>query len=297
MKKRMEILFLLILLASFGSAVQYDCVNGTVYQDSEEIEKHSVKSVGRISIGVAYADFAAGLGRIAADLLIDAKKISLTNETNGTVVELKSGDYTLELIYATNDLAKIKEGGNADEIEVGEIEKIGDLYVYLIETSQDPQEAEILVGIDKASLEAKSTQSELVDVDDEEYLVELISASDDNVFVKVSRCRNGNFTILEEQETSEIEMNDTRENANETEDQIPENTTKTSSENTTQSGCINGSVGEDKFCNDGKYEELKAKGQSCSYSYECESENCDEGICRRSGLLARFFNWLSEMFS
>ena len=302
MKKSM-FFFLIILSLSFASAVKYECLNGVLNKDIDEIEKYSVKTVEGISIGVTYSDFAGGLKRIAADLLIDAKRISLANETNGTSIELKSGDYTLELVSVT-DLVKIKVGGSTDEIEVGETEKVSDLHVYVIEASQNPSEAEVIAGIEKVSLEVNSVPLELIDIDDEEYLVELVSASDDNTLVKVSRCRNGNFTILVEPEIN-ITVNNTQD-ANETINSTTTNVTQTnitisnptnSSINTTQPECLSGSIKENKFCSAaGKYETLRTTNQACSQNYECESENCGE-VCKKSGLLKRFFNWLNNLLS
>ncbi len=172
MKK--SVIFCLILILAFNLvSAAYQC-DGNETEDWDDIDLGEVE----VSNGLKIAVLETTSQPISVDLLIDAGKATLTESENTTTIELKTGDYDVELINLTGDTAIIKIEGDREEIEVERVENVDDLKVYMMSASGtypgDSVNVELFVGIDYLFLHSKDFTS-IKTVDGEEYLIEFQS--------------------------------------------------------------------------------------------------------------------------
>jgi len=233
MKKRVVFSFLFIAL--FLMAVvsgKYICSDKSeIITDKKEIMELDRKAVNGIGISVFKAEEFSALGEISAEVIVEAEKVSLSNETPSEIVEISGTEYIVSLVNATDDDAKIKIGGSSETFIAGESGTITGLEVVLVKSDSGlgVGSAEVIVGFKKISLSSEGSLSEIVLIGGKEYLVVLISSSDTDSIIEVSKCKTGNFVEEVEEfkveENKSLEINDTiNETLRETELQNNETT-------------------------------------------------------------------------
>ena len=240
MKKRaiflilFSLVFLILILVSIASAA-YVCSNNTeISKDSKEIAEKERKSVNSLGIAVINAGEHGVLKKIEAELILEAEKIFLTNETRKEKVEFSDGAYTIEMINTTGTSAKIKIDGSQEEIEEGENKKIGSLEVILNEAEESSGgSVKIIVGNKKISLSSDENPTETLTINSVNYLIEIFSATDMSAIITVWKCKNSEVLSLEEQKQEPEEninqisqTNRTEEAINQTSDIPIKNKTK-----------------------------------------------------------------------
>ena len=233
MKKEALLLLIFILTITIASAT-YECSNSSeMTTDQEEININQRKSVNGLGIAVTYADEVAAIGRITAELLINAQKVLLSNSTLSEEVKLLSKDYTVTLINASDSTASIDVEGDTESLEEGETATIEDAKVYLINAadSSGSEETELIIATNQLSLDNNENQEKLITIDTE-YLIELFSASDSNAIIIVKKCTSGEF--VEISDTLPPEINSTNVTI----------TNTTGMNTTTQNTTITNSTGE-----------------------------------------------------
>lgn len=215
MKKECVVMILLFLSISLVSAT-YQCNDGDFEEERKEIDVGDTKSANGIRIGVLNAFELGVINKISAELLVDAKKITLNNETSLKTIELLSGDYDIELINITGDEAIIEVENDEETIIEGEWTDIDDGHAMLV--SINGEEIEVMFGKEKIELSNTENPEQLITIEDTEYLIEIASASDSGVTIKVKTC-TGEITeisveepIVNETITNETEVNDTEAN-------------------------------------------------------------------------------------
>jgi len=210
-KRKFLLIFMIILFINFINLISasYTCSNeSSVLTDQDEIETGEKKSINGLGIGLIDSDETPVFNRFTAEIIVDAKKILLSNETPLEEVELLSGDYSVNLTDIMGDTAVIKVEGNSESVNEGEWTTINNLKVFLVNSQGSypgQGNAEIMVGIDLISLSNDENPIQIVTINEKNYVLELFSASDTNAIIIVKKCETGNIT--EDEDSTEVSGN------------------------------------------------------------------------------------------
>ncbi|MBU2104368.1 MAG: hypothetical protein KKF67_01150 [Nanoarchaeota archaeon] len=213
--RKEAILIILICFLNLVSAA-YECSDkSTMTQDQKEIVIKDRETINNLGVGLFFSDETLALNRYSAELIIDAKKFTLTNETPLEDIELISGTNTVTLLNLTSNQAKIDVEGDSESVGVGEIKTINSLIVFVTNAiGEYPGEATVegIIGKEKIIL-SNDISKKVITLENIDYLLELFSASDNNAIVKVGKCENENASIIISQDE---EINNSIGDANET---------------------------------------------------------------------------------
>ncbi|MAG11026.1 hypothetical protein CMI44_01815 [Candidatus Pacearchaeota archaeon] len=225
MKKGGLFVIIFFLLTNFISA-GYNCSVGLAEEDQKEISLNGRTSIKGLGIGLTYSDEIATLEKYSVKLLIDTVKFTLTDTSNSTEVEMKSGADTIELLNLTSNLIRIKVGSDSGKAELLEILDINNRKLFLTSaqgTYPGTATIEGLIG-NKEVLLDNTSPTKIESVDDVDYLLELFSASDTNAIIIVKKCEDENAEFIEIAES--VSKNETTSNITETnETRVIENET------------------------------------------------------------------------
>lgn len=214
MKKGVLLFLILIFSINLVFAANYECSDGSlVIKNQKEIDLKNTKIINGISLGVSRSDETAAIERYSADLIIDAHKFSLTNETSSLELEFKTGKKTIGLNNLTGSIVNIDVGGTSGDVEKGDTATIGSFRVFLANAEGTyPGIATVdgIVGTDKIDL-TSDEPNKIISLDSIEYALELFSASDTNTIIIVSKCTNDTAKITEI--VVEVIENSTMENS------------------------------------------------------------------------------------
>lgn len=189
------ILFLNLISAS------YNCSYGSLIEDKDEIGLGDIKLVNGLEIGLIKSDESI-LQRYSAEVLVDAGKFYLNNDTNFTEdIELKKEEKTVKLLNLTEDIVEIKVDGDSESIDIyeDEIVIIDSFKVFILDTEgiyPGTASVEGIIGTSSASLD-NNDSSKIITIEDIEYLIKLFSASDSDATIIVGRCENETAKIIE----------------------------------------------------------------------------------------------------
>ncbi len=217
MKKEAIVVLIFVFLVAQVSAEISCSDNSQVIWDQKEINIGFSKIINGIGIGIAKTEERAFYKRVIAELIIDARRIDLSNKTSSQDIEIITGKYNVGFTETSDEKAKIKVNGESKEIEEGSIETIKDLAVMLIESKnildQEAIVVKLIAGYKQISLSNDLHPSEKITFGNTTYFIELSSASSSNAIIKVSYCKTGE--IIEITETIEI-INKTEDKTNTT---------------------------------------------------------------------------------
>ncbi len=196
MKKEALLILIFIFTITITSAAYTCSSNGTIEEDQGKINIKKVEFINKIGIGVINTNSGH-----ATDILIDAKSITLTNETPSIEVKLLSGNYDVDLISITENTVEIKIEGDKEEINKEEIKKVDDLQVYVTDVSGtypgNNTFVKLIVGIDNLFLHDDKL-TELKTIGGIEYLFEFFSSSSNYAIMVVKKCDSGNLVEIAE---------------------------------------------------------------------------------------------------
>ncbi len=222
MKKKALILFLAILSISLASA-KLNCTDGSqIVWDQDEIDTGSSKIIGEIGIGLARTVESAFYKRVSAELIVDARRVDLSNKTSSQDIEIITGKYNVGFIEASDEKAKIKVDGESKEVEEKSIETIKNLIIMLVDSKniieQEAIAVKLIAGSKQVSLSSDKHPSEKITFWNVTYFIELSSASASNAIIKVSKCKTGEIIEITEMinKTEDTNQTSNATSANET---------------------------------------------------------------------------------
>lgn len=208
MKKSVLLFLVSILFVSLVSA-EYNC-SGTT--SSEE----SVIDVGTIEVinGVRVAVLDAGMSK-SAEILIDARKLKLTNESSVVNVTLVDGYREINLTRIFNGVVSMKVKNVSGDARENEVVKIGSLQVYITSLTGtypgDDADVEFFVGSNYSFL-YEANPSDVQNVGTVKYMFGVSSASSSGAIIEVQKCSGGSFVeineTVEDIDNSSIEESD-----------------------------------------------------------------------------------------
>jgi len=272
------IIFVILLLAVSVNLISalYTCSNGgTFVEEVHEIDMWNRRTINGIGIGLIDADEIPALNKLTVELILDAKKVSLNNQTFSEDITVDGKEYTISLVNSTVSEVKIDIDGSSKTLVEKELNTINGLEVLLVSTeSEYPRESVILVGKEKVALSIPGNPSVIVKVSEKDYVLELFSASDNDATIKVKKCDKGNLTEIEDIEEDEEGEGDEGE-TNETEEE--EGAEPMAEEDKCRPV---GLRGENTYCDEsGPVFIQKNNNESCSVNYECKSNSCESEKC------------------
>lgn len=282
----------LVLSLDLSSALLTSCSdNSTLTTDTKEIEEGKVKSVNGLYVGVERADDAPVFRKIFADLLLDAQVAILENNVSANV-SISSASYTISLVSATDTRAVIRvNSANSDEIEEGDSETVSGLIVSLKSATRsgDISRAEILVGVKRVSLSSDKLYEKQT-INNVNYLIKLISASDTNAIVEVQKCATGEIQVTEEQ-IQQTQQNQTSNNT--TSNQTTSNQTETENADDTETENNNESSRQVTVAE--VQERLRQMQEANNTNQSADSQ---EGTAeKKPGFFKRFINWIKRLLT
>ena len=187
--KKGALLFLAVLLFVNIVSASYNCSVGNIITDDEFVDIGEIKSINKINIAL----ISPSLGS-AAEILLDAKHITLTNTSSSQDIELLSGDYEISLVEITENYASIDVEGSKEEIEVNKLEKVGGLQIYALNLAGtypgEDAKLELFAGSKYAFIYKKSP-SVTETISGIEYLIEIPYSSNTEAKISVKKCENG----------------------------------------------------------------------------------------------------------
>lgn len=282
MKKEGALLLIMLFFISFTSAKTFCSDNSKVFSDEGEIERGSSKVINDLGIGLTRTEERVFYRRIIADLLIDARKIDLSNQTLSETINILSGSYTVAFGNSTDTSAMISIDGESKNIEENEVETIKGLFVMVSNAeSAEGGKARAIIGAKKISLSNDQNPAEKITFKNTTYLVELNSASQTNAIVSVSFCKTGEITY-----ESEIKNNSVSNQTQETTNQTNTNIT------------ANKSITED-VASDDKQITVEEANRLLNKKLNNESGTNIESPAQKAepGFFGRLWNWFKELFS
>jgi len=247
----LELVLAFVVLSSFVSAV-YICSDGSqITRDSREIGEFTKKTIDDLGIAVIEAEETPAINRIAAEIFVEAEKVSLSNETPSENIELAGTEYEVKLINATENMAKISIDGSSQEINEKEVTSLKGLRVVVVEADIQPVDqisAEVIVGVKKLDLSNSGNLSEIVTINGKNYSIELVTASDTSAEIGVSKCETGNIIKEQEQINNTVNVTGNVTNINQTEGNgSSQNITNVTSQNLTNATSnVTSNINEDK---------------------------------------------------
>lgn len=296
MKKEALALIILVLALSFASArINVTCSDGSkVNFDQNEMDIGAAKTINGLGIGLARTELRVFYKRVMAELLVDAKRVELSNKTSSEEISLLSGKSTVSFTQSSDSKATIKISDESKEMEEKDIVTIKGIIVMLAESNNvidnETIAVKLIAGSKQISLSNDLNPAEKATFGNTTYLVELTSASESNGVVTVSTCKTGEISY-ENLANKTTTTNPTTSNATEATNTTTNNATinneTTTDENNTESS-RQVTVAEIQ-------ERLRKLNESQS---DNESETIVEGqdSSGKKGFFARLWGWIKGLF-
>ena len=207
MKKKVLLFLISIFLISLVSAA-YEC-SGTVSTEEGLINVWQIKSINGVKI--ALVDSSGG----AAEILIDAKKLTLTSEVNFTNFTLAEGFHKINLTKVLDSVVSIKVDndfeGNLEKNRRGEIRNLS-FYVSSLSGTYPGEDAnvEFFVG-DRYFFLYDLIPEDVHTIGSTEYLFKVSSSGSLGATIQVQKCDGGDFIEINEsieQDSGDSDIND-----------------------------------------------------------------------------------------
>lgn len=292
MKKEALALIILVLAISFASArINVTCSDGSkVNFDQDEMDIGLAKTINGLGIGLARTELRVFYKRVTAELLVDARRVELSNKTSSQEIDLLSGKSTVSFTQSSDSKATIKISDESKEIEEKDIVTIKGIIVMLADSKEvidnETIAVKLIAGSKQMSLSNDLNPAEKAVFGNTTYLVELTSASESNGVVTVSTCKTGEISyenLANKTTTNQAIASNATEATNTTTNNATINNATTNEENSTQV-----TVAEIQ-------ERLRKLNES---QLDNESGTIIEGqdSSEKKGFFARLWNWIKGLF-
>ncbi len=285
-----------------AQAVKYECTNKTLIQkEVEEIKLGSAKFVSDLGVGIVFSRETPATKKVWAEIMLDAQRVSLDSSKSKEDLTFFGTATNVELVNTSVNNATLKVGGSPITLEAGDYVETGNFGVKLSKIYQDTQKVELIIGNKKIYLDNINYPNYKTKFGNDTFLVEIVSASQDNAVIGVSKCKSSDVVeIIENNTLSQIGNVTVQQNQtnNSVQNSTLNNTLNNTSQlNSTQGKCLLGNVKNDTFCNsNGVYENKKTNELSCAQNYECASNLCHKGKCVKRYFFDSIIEWFREVF-
>ncbi len=209
MKKEIEpliILIILICLYLVSASTQFSCSdNKNPSSDLNEIETGKVRAINELGIGVTKTTESVFYKRVSAELLIDAKRSEVSNETPLETVELLSGNHTISFSKTNSTTTTILVDGESKDIGLKQTESAKGMYVMItdIEFVGTGAIIKFIIGTQQITLSNDQNPAQKVTFGNKSFIIEIDSASETGALIKVSKCLNSGINFEGEEASQE----------------------------------------------------------------------------------------------
>jgi len=207
MKKEVFIsLFFLIIflnISIISALFNISCSdNRKSLSDLNEIEIGKARTINELGIGVTKSSESSFFKRITAELLIDAKRSIVSNETSSETLELLTGNYTISFVKANSTTATINVNGESKGISLKQTDSIKGVYIMIgdIDFIETGPKISLIIGSQQIALSNDQNPSQKVSFDNKSFIIEISSASETGALIKVSKCINSDINLIQEAE-------------------------------------------------------------------------------------------------
>ncbi|MEM3113409.1 MAG: hypothetical protein QXI33_03230 [Candidatus Pacearchaeota archaeon] len=193
-------ILLIFVFFAFNVSALYECSNNSLLiKDQSEIDLGKTKNINGLQIGLIKSFDSPALRKYESELIIDAIRFQISNETSPLEFSLKKGSYTLSLLNSSDKDAKLKIDSSSSILEVGSFENIGGLILFLENTSGVYPDNAIVSGIvgSKKIILNNENPYKVETISGVEYLVGLTTASDKNAIVSIEKCDKNSSKIVQ----------------------------------------------------------------------------------------------------
>jgi len=274
-KEGFIILFFLVIFINISlvsALLNISCSdNRKPLSDLNEIEVGKTRTVNELGIGVTESSESSFYKKATAELLVDAKRSVVSNETLSETVELLTGNYTVSFVKANSTTATIDISGESKDISLKQTEPVKGVYIMIsdIEFIETGPKISFIIGSQQITLSTDQNPAQKVSFDDKSFIIEISSASETGALIKVNKCLNSEINIEGQEAGKENEKPAYRK-------PTPEIRTPEPNESTVQV----------------TVEEIRKRKQAL----DLEANQTTEQPIKQKGFFLRIWDWIKNLF-
>ena len=198
------------------TSASYLCVDDTpLISDTRTIGLGNQKNTNGVIIGVSEVEERPATKRIMARLIVDAQLVLIVNNSSAQSGSFTDGTgYSISVVNITAEGIGVKVGSINKLMEIGEINDIDGKVLNVMSYVGDYPgwfNASFMIGKDEIYLANWETINEIFKINSENYLASLISASNSDATIKISKCQNASMEIKEIVNNNSANSNETAE--------------------------------------------------------------------------------------
>ncbi|MDO8509179.1 MAG: hypothetical protein Q7S27_05855 [Nanoarchaeota archaeon] len=287
MKKEIAIFLIIFISLSLVSAKPI-CSDGTTPDSSDdELEIGLSKVINGLGIGLTKTEERVFYKKVSADLIIDARRVDLSNSSSSQEIELLTGKYTVKFENSTDTNAQLSIDGESKTLEENEVETIKGLFV-MVSNAEVTEGGKVraVVGAKQLTLSNTEKPEEKISFGNKTFVIELNTASTSNALLTVYKCLTGEISILT------IQKNETNnETALNQSSQINQTAPVTNNESISEN---NSSGGRQVTVEEANAIINNKSMNSSNNDTIIESQNPESN---NPGFFSRLWNWVKGLFS
>ena len=202
------VLFVVVCIFFIGLvSAEYSC-SGTVSEEDGLIDVGDIESINGVKVAVVYSSVGA------AEILIDAKELTLTSGENSTNFTL-GGLHRINLTSVTSSLVSIKVDNIEGDLEGNKIGEVRNFSFYVSSFSGTYPGADanvkLFVGEEYLFLYG-ANPAEVLTLGSTEYLFKVLASDSSGAMIEVGKCSGGDFSEISEAVPEPPEVNDSLQN-------------------------------------------------------------------------------------
>jgi len=212
-------LLVFLFFINLASASYLCSDNTTLTTDTREIDLGDEKTINGLIIGLVEVEERPATNRIMARILVDSKLMIVVNNSSAQTGLFTDGtSYSISVVNITGEGINVKVGSTTKLMEIGETGSVDGKFISIINyvgTYPGWFNVSFMVGKNESYLASWEVMGEIFKINSKNYLVSLMSASNNDAIIKVSKCQNASMEIKELASNNSAPLN---QSSNETAD-------------------------------------------------------------------------------
>ena len=212
-------LLVFLFFINLASASYLCSDDTTLTTDTREIDLGDEKTINGLIIGLVEVEERPATNRIMARILVDSKLMIVVNNSSAQTGLFTDGtSYSISVVNITGEGINVKVGSTTKLMEIGETGSVDGKFISIINyvgTYPGWFNVSFMVGKNESYLASWEVMGEIFKINSKNYLVSLMSASNNDAIIKVSKCQNASMEIKELASNNSAPLN---QSSNETAD-------------------------------------------------------------------------------